>query len=473
MMTTRFDAIIVGAGPAGSSAAILLATAGWSVALIERQHFPRRKVCGECIAASVLPLLHELGIGQAADALAGPELRQVALMYRADSVLAPLPAFNHPLHRWGRALDREHLDALLLARARQAGATLFQPWIACEVGGTPGNFFCRIRAEHQDATDGAGPAHAANTAHAADASRVSARLTAPVLIAAHGSWSGFRGLDAADALSPPESLRARPRASDLFAFKANFAEATLQPGIVTVLAFAGGYGGMVLGQGGMATVACCLRRDRLAACRLQTPGAPAGEAVEVLLKQSCHGVRDALLSAGRGEKWLSVGPIRPGVRLSGRAGGAFLIGNAAAEAHPVIGEGISMALQSACLLAAGLIHARDADGTLSSALLETVRTDYALAWRARFGQRLVAACALAQLAMRPQAAILLPLIKAFPAVLAHAARISGKVRPAVAAPLLPRPAGPGGAAIANAADNARATAPGRFGTVPTTQDIAP
>ena len=68
MTDARFDAAIVGAGPAGSASAILLAHAGWSVALIERQAFPRRKVCGECIAASNLPLLHALGVG-AEDAL--------------------------------------------------------------------------------------------------------------------------------------------------------------------------------------------------------------------------------------------------------------------------------------------------------------------------------------------------------------------------------------------------------------------
>ena len=54
-MRAAFDAVIVGAGPAGSTAAILLARAGWRVALVERQTFPRRKVCGECIAASNLP----------------------------------------------------------------------------------------------------------------------------------------------------------------------------------------------------------------------------------------------------------------------------------------------------------------------------------------------------------------------------------------------------------------------------------
>ena len=77
---TDYDAIIVGAGPAGSSAAILLARAGWSIALVEKQRFPRRKVCGECIAASNLPLLDALGIGAEVAAQAGPELRGVALM---------------------------------------------------------------------------------------------------------------------------------------------------------------------------------------------------------------------------------------------------------------------------------------------------------------------------------------------------------------------------------------------------------
>ena len=64
-MQTRLDAVIVGAGPAGASAAILLARAGWSVALVEKTPFPRRKVCGECISAGSFPLLEALGLGPA------------------------------------------------------------------------------------------------------------------------------------------------------------------------------------------------------------------------------------------------------------------------------------------------------------------------------------------------------------------------------------------------------------------------
>lgn len=65
-MQTAYDVLIVGAGPAGATAATLLARAGWSVAVVEKQAFPRRKVCGECIAASNLPLLQALGIDLAA-----------------------------------------------------------------------------------------------------------------------------------------------------------------------------------------------------------------------------------------------------------------------------------------------------------------------------------------------------------------------------------------------------------------------
>ncbi len=126
-MQTDYEAIVIGAGPAGSTAAILLADAGWSVALVEKQRFPRRKVCGECVAASNLPLFDALGIGDAFAAMAGPELRRTALMSGAHTVCADLPAGADVKHRWGRALGREHLDTLLLARAVVAGAAVLQP----------------------------------------------------------------------------------------------------------------------------------------------------------------------------------------------------------------------------------------------------------------------------------------------------------------------------------------------------------
>jgi len=226
-MATDFDAVIVGAGPAGSAAAIILARAGWSVALVEKQPFPRRKVCGECIAASNLPLLEELGIASALEASAGPELRRVALMQGERETEAALPAAAHARHRYGRALGRETLDTLLLDQARDAGAQVFQPYAVQSMEGGPGCWKFDARAN--------GPGSIL-------------QLRSRVAIDAHGSWEAL----------PSGQVRHRMprRPTDLFAFKANFHGTSLRPGLLPVLCLDGGYGGMVVADGGVTTLAC-------------------------------------------------------------------------------------------------------------------------------------------------------------------------------------------------------------------------
>src|ERR1039457_285735 len=326
-MQTEYDAIIVGAGPSGSTAAILLAQAGWSVALIEKQRFPRRKVCGECIAASNLPLLDALGIGDAFTAVAGPELRRVALLCGAQSVSAALPASEDAKHPWGRGLGGEHLDVLLLQRAKAVGASVLQPCAAQSLSGQPGDFRCNVTTVDSDQA---------------------LTLRAPVAIAAYGSWQPL----------PADRARRRVerRGSNLLAFKANFSNVRLEEGLLPVLSFRGGYGGMVIADHGTTTLACCIREDRLNACRQACRGETAGTVVEAYLRRECDGVRDALTGAPRAGPWLAAGPIRPGIRLPRSGADVFLIGNAAGEAHPIVGEGISMAMQSAWLLCEQLVR---------------------------------------------------------------------------------------------------------------------
>lgn len=400
---TDYDAIIVGAGPAGSTAAIRLARAGWSVALVEKHAFPRRKVCGECIAATNLPLLDALGVGDAFDALAGPDLRRVGLFVGAHELVAPLPPDTRSAHPWGRALGRDHLDSLLLRRAAEAGAVLWQPWTVRRTARAGARHVCEL---------------------AAAGTRDEATLSAPILIAAQGSWE--RDPMVAQASSPP------PRARDLFAFKGTFRDADIEAGLLPVLAFAGGYGGMVLGDHGRATLAFCLRRDVLQASRARHPGMKAALAAASEVQAQCVGARRALAGATLDAPWLGVGPIRPGIRQPWRGEGVFAIGNAAGEAHPILGEGISMAIQSAWLLADRLLAREQVlhgDAPTRARALAEVGADYAVAWRRSFTPRIRLAAVFAQLAMRPGASRpLLPVLRRWPGLLTTGARLGAKVR---------------------------------------------
>lgn len=402
---THFDAIVIGAGPAGASTAILLAAAGWSVALVEKQRFPRRKVCGECIAASNLPLFDALGVGDAFASLAGPPLRRVALMQGRRTIVTDLPARPDGHHRWGRALGRTALDPLLLRRAREAGATVLQPWSLRTCDGGPGAWTCTVAQVETAET---------------------MTVAAPVMVAAHGSWQRIGGA------SSDEPVR---KASDLFAFKAEFTGGTLADGLLPVLSFDGGYGGMVRIGGDTTTLAGCIRRDALDAARARLRGRTAGEAFEDHVRGACRGAAAALDSATRSDAWLAAGPIRPGIRITAGRSGPFVVGNAAGEAHPIVGEGISMAMQSAWLLCARLVAARDA--LLSPHRGDETRIDEAAAvrrayvhdWHRHFAPRLRIAATLAHLAMRPAwSAPLLPLLRLRPALLADAARAAGKLR---------------------------------------------
>jgi flavin-dependent dehydrogenase len=197
-MSTALDAIIIGAGPAGCTAAIRLASAGWSVAIVEKRAFPRRKVCGECIAA-----------------LAGPALRQVGLFVGKRQIVAPLPPMAHATHRWGRALGREHLDTMMLARAKSLGAQVWQPWT--------------VKRQLRE-----GELHVCTLSQPGGQADV--ELSAPLLVDAHGAWESAPRSDPAR----DDDARIPHRDSDLLAFKSTWRSANLAAGLLPVLAFKGG-----------------------------------------------------------------------------------------------------------------------------------------------------------------------------------------------------------------------------------------
>lgn len=401
-MKSHYDAIVVGGGPSGATAATLLAQAGWRVAVVEKTQFPRRKVCGEFISGTTWPLLERLGVARPLLEIAGPLVRRVGVYAGAAMVTARLASPVDRPGNAGRAVGREHLDLLLLRRAASAGADVFQPWALSAFVAHDGGYECTLVDQ---------------------GTRTSRALKARLLIAAHGSWESGP--------MPTQALRRPPRASDLFAFKAHFGNSTLPPDLMPLLAFPGGYGGMVHTDQGRVSLSCCIRRDRLEQCRRQWPHARAGDAVLAHIESSCQGVVLALSSAKRDGAWLSSGPLRTGMRTFGQDG-IFAVGNAAAEAHPIVAEGISMAIQSAVLLCEQLLAhpALRSDLHHSGQVQAGARRDYALAWRRNFSRRLHMAALFAHLFMRPASTrVATTLLKRLPQLLTEGARWSGKTEP--------------------------------------------
>ena len=389
-----YDALVIGGGPAGATTALMLAKTGWSVAVIEKKSFPRRKVCGEFISATSLPLLRELGVADAFLRLAGPDVRRVGLFAQDIMVVAAMPQARGTSGLWGRALGREHLDLMLLEAAVRAGAELWQPWTAVALE--------RMREGH------------ACTITAKEGRR---KLIARMVIAANGSWER-------SVVTAPCVATHGP--SDLFAFKAHFEDCELAADLMPLLMFAGGYGGMVHTDRGRVSLSCCIRRDALKDCRQRHPGAHAGEAVLRHICASGMAARQVLARARVVGAWLSAGPINPGIRHR-FSNGIFVVGNAAGEAHPIIAEGISMAMQAAWLLSRSLISRQE--DLLMPQVIADIGTAYASEWNAAFALRIRAATAFAQIAMRPNTAILyMSLLKRFPEILTVGARFSGKTK---------------------------------------------
>ena len=116
-----FDAAIVGAGPAGSGCATFCAEAGLRVLLLERETFPREKVCGDCINPSCWPVLERLKVEERVRELRHGKLTRVDFVaIGGRTISVDLPA-NAEI-----AVKRSLLDHLLMSRAAEAGVEVRQ-----------------------------------------------------------------------------------------------------------------------------------------------------------------------------------------------------------------------------------------------------------------------------------------------------------------------------------------------------------
>jgi menaquinone-9 beta-reductase len=296
---TDWDAIVIGAGPAGAMAARRLSLAGARVLLVDKKKFPRSKVCGACLSRAALTELRLAGLGSLVARLGGIELSEFQLRYRGRLLRMPLAG--------GAVVSRERLDAALAAAAVDAGSRFVDGAIA------------QVDAE----LGGMRPVHLVKHERCA-------RLAARTVLTATGLGRGI--------LSSESTPRTMVTGGSRIGAGCRIAQppAAYTDRTVFMAVGAGGYVGIVRVEDGSLNVAAAFDPALIRSAR--TPGAAACEVLAEAGAPAVAGLEQADWQGTPGlTRW-----TRP---LSKDR--VFFLGDAAAYVEPFTGEGIAWAFASA------------------------------------------------------------------------------------------------------------------------------
>lgn len=338
-----YDVLIVGAGPAGSAAAIMLARHGYAVALVDKEKFPREKLCGDFINPANWPTLTQLGVAQEVLAATAERVSRFRITSylgaEAEVALGGYP--GEPV--FGVPMPRIALDALLLDHAKRAGAMAFAP--------------CKIKSLQR---------RSRGWALLGETPEGILELTARMLVGADGrnSWVGHH-------LGLIRSDRTRGRA---LGFQFLLHSAYDIGGKVEIHLFPGGYVGLLgIGQ---STINFCFAVDK--SC-LDRSGS-----LEALLSSCVQENQNLKKVLGDSERVSIVRSTYPVYFPPRRcfADNLILVGDAARVSEPVTGEGIYFALRSG-VLGGDALHEALCRGDFSAATLRR----YAQACRREFAIR--------------------------------------------------------------------------------------
>jgi geranylgeranyl reductase family protein len=304
------DVIVVGAGPAGCVAAIVLARAGARVRLLDRSRFPRRKLCGDSVNPGARAILRRLGLARAIES-AGIPVRGMIVSGGGTSIRGEYP----PGHR-GIAIARAVMDQILVDTAAKAGVEIDEGTLVASAVVERHAGVDRVRGVRVKTTRRTGPG----------------TLRAPVCIAADGRHSRLAfelGLSA----HPPH-----PRRWAVGAYYVDV-DGTGDCGEMHVREEY--YVGVARVPGDLVN-ACLVTGDRT---RLKDPERALREALEAdpLL-------RDRFARARRVAPVVTLGPLAVDARAAGMPG-LLMAGDAAGFVDPMTGDGLRFAFRGGELAA--------------------------------------------------------------------------------------------------------------------------
>jgi len=289
----RTAALIVGGGPSGSAAAIILARGGARPELIERTIGDHDLVCGGFLGWDALAGLRRLGVDAAA--LGARPIGRLRLVAGERAVEADLP-------RPAAGLSRRRLDAALLAAAAQAGTIVSR-----------GRAARALEEERVRLDDGE-------------------EIAADALFLATGKHE-LRG-----AARPLDGRREAPAAGLRTALPARPDLERALAGMIELHLFDEGYAGLLLQEDGSANFCLSVSRARLAAA-----GGPDALVADLAAEAPILAER---LGGGVPSSWEAVAGVPYGWRARAGSPGLFRLGDQAAVIASLAGDGIAIALTS-------------------------------------------------------------------------------------------------------------------------------
>jgi flavin-dependent dehydrogenase len=344
------DVVVVGAGLAGSGIAAALAQRGWDVLLIERDRFPRHKVCGEFLSPEAQHSLQMLGVLDDVAALAPVPLNAAAIITPGRAAVE----MGLPADAWG--LSRHALDARMAAAVERRGGEVWQDAAVTHAGRAGDMYLVQARCSGKSGR-----------------AQVLAVQSRAVIMACGRSSNA--------ALPPRNTAQGADRRGwrNCVGLKAHYENVFMEPRVELYL-FPGGYVGINPVEGGRANVCLLITYSAFQA---------AGKSLPCVLEMVAtrHPILARRLRGARmvGDSECAVAPVdtrRRPVTWDAELEAACL-GDTATMIPPLAGDGMAMALRSAelCL--------EPADAYLHGRLsLRGWADEYGRTWRREFAGRL-------------------------------------------------------------------------------------
>lgn len=327
------DIVIAGGGPAGASLAVRMAVTGHSVILIERERFPRHKLCGEFISPECLEHFRDLGVLEAMLTAGGARIFETRFYDQKGRNFA-VPSAVLGNGSAGLSLSRSEMDRILLDRARSAGARVLEGTRVTELLSEDGKVAALATSDDQK---GRSIIKGHIFVDATGRPRSLSRLANKALGIARSTSSGR---------------------SAAVAFKNHFYDVELPSGVCEIYAFPGGYGGLTTVESGKANL--CFLVDPKS---VRSFGPKPDDLLRSLLVQNSR-LSEIITNARPTLEWHAVSINSFGRAADPTMENLFSIGDSAAFIDPFTGSGMLMAMESSALLATAITEARGGSNAL-------------------------------------------------------------------------------------------------------------